>query len=349
VPRFGWPWTQVPADWYGHGVPELARAIEVLLAEPGVIRLDEAGRTNMTVRCRDTDGIAKVPNAGELVKLSDGTEAQIMHNGVLVEAGGYFGDWMAGIIKELRGHHEPQEEVAFDALVRRVREGGRMIEFGSWWSYYSLWFAKSVPSAQNICCEPDPDNLALGIRNAKLNDLEPTFLQGAAGPTHREQITFRTEVTGIDVSVPTLTVDGLLAEHGWGNLDLLHVDVQGHELDALQGALGAIQGGKIRFVVVSTHHWSISGEPDTHADCLRFFAEQGAHIIASHTVAESYSGDGVIVASFDPMDDDLEVEMSINHTDQSLFRPHEEDLAILARALGRYVDMNVGVASSQWV
>lgn len=299
-----------------------------------MIRLDEIGRANMTVRCRDTDAIAKVPDAGEVVQLPDGTDVQIMHNGVLVEAGGYFGDWMARIIKELRGHHEPQEEVAFDAVVRQVPEGGRMIEFGSFWSYYSLWFAKAVRGARNICCEPDPGNLALGIRNAKLNGVEPIFLQGAAGPVHREQIMFRTEVIGIDVNVPAFTVDGLMAEHGWDSLDILHVDVQGHEMDVLHGALGAIQRGNLRFAVVSTHHWSISGNPDTHADCLRFLAEHGAHVIASHTVAESYSGDGVIVASFDPADDDLQVEMSINHTDQSLFRPYEEDLAILARAIG---------------
>jgi hypothetical protein len=61
--------------------------------------MSEAGRVRMTVTCRDTDRIPKVPNAGE-VELFDGCRVQIMHEGSRVLAGGYHGEWMMEIIRK---------------------------------------------------------------------------------------------------------------------------------------------------------------------------------------------------------------------------------------------------------
>jgi hypothetical protein len=137
---------------------------------------------------------------------------------------------------------------------------------------------------------------------------------------------------GRAASVPILSVDGLMEELRLPRVDVLHMDTQGAELDALAGASAVIAAGRLRFVLISTHHYSICGDPDIHGKCLRFLAEHGAHVIASHTVLESFSGDGLIAASFDPRDRDFGVPITLNHTDRSLFRPHEEDLAILMEA-----------------
>ena len=47
--------------------------------------------------------------------------------------------------------------------------------------------------------------------------------------------------------------------------------------------------------------------------------EVGAHIIAEHDVHESYSGDGLIAASFSSVDKDFKVEVSCNRYSESLF------------------------------
>jgi len=93
-------------------------------------------RIELTTSCHDADYIPKVKNAGE-VEGKNGLRHQVMHNGIRVVYGGYHGDWMAEIIKVLRGHHEPQEEKAFFEILRYVSEGGTMIELGSYWAYYS--------------------------------------------------------------------------------------------------------------------------------------------------------------------------------------------------------------------
>ena len=38
-----------------------------------------------------------------------------------------------------------------------------MVELGSWWAYYSLWFQARVPEARLFLVEPDPRNLEVGL------------------------------------------------------------------------------------------------------------------------------------------------------------------------------------------
>lgn len=304
--------------------------LELLLQTPNIGRMSEDDRKNMTISCRDTDYIPKVSDAGT-IKNVDGKRIQTLHNGLIVEADGYVGKWMTDIITALKGHHEPQEEKAFYEVVKRLDKGATMLELGSYWSYYSLWFKKSIEGSTSICSEPDPNNRELGIRNAelnKINDIE--FLDGAAGSEHGKTVTIALDSDPSQtIDCPIQSVDGILKSRSIEKLDVLHMDVQGVELDALKGAEQSIISGKVRFVFVSTHHYLFSHSPTTHAECIEFIKTRGGHIITSHTIPESFSGDGLIVASFDEQDKDFKIETSINHSDQSLFRPYEQDLKIL--------------------
>ena len=47
-----------------------------------------------------------------------------------------------------------------------------MIELGSYWSFYTIWFNKVVKNAKNYCIEPDIDNLTIGKKNAELNNVD---------------------------------------------------------------------------------------------------------------------------------------------------------------------------------
>jgi FkbM family methyltransferase len=289
----------------------------------------EERRIAITTAVRDTDRIPKVPNAGS-VEQRDGTSVQVMHNGVVIEEGCYYPDWTTEIIRNLRGHHEPQEEVAFHALVERLREEGGapvMLELGSFWAYYSLWLKHAVRATRCLLAEPDPEHLEVGRRNFALNGVSGEFIHAAVGRHHNHSVRLVLESDGMAHRVPGVTVDGLCAERGVERLDVLLIDVQGAELDALRGAREAIRERRIRFFVVSTHHHSHSGDPLTHQRCLRFLQEAGAHLIAEHSVSESCSGDGLIVASLDPRDADLRVDVSVVRARDSLFGELEWDLA----------------------
>jgi hypothetical protein len=83
----------------------------------------------------------------------------------------------------------------------------------------------------------------------------------------------------------------------------------------------------VRFLLVSTHHHSISGDALTHQKVRDLLVGAGATLIADHTVGESASGDGLLAVSFDPRDQDLKVAVSHVRARDSLFGELEYDLA----------------------
>jgi FkbM family methyltransferase len=300
----------------------------------------------MTVGCGDCDPIPKVPGAGDVSAGTGGTRYQLMHNGVRVVEDGYCGRWMTELIRLLQGHHEPQEERAFYEVVRRLPPGAVMVELGSYWAYYSLWFLRAVVGGRAVLVEPDPNHLEVGRRNFELNGATGEFRQASVGRCPLPARPFLCESDGRPHELPETSVDEVAGQLGGARIDLLLADIQGAELGMLEGAARTIDRGGLRFLFLSTHHHAISGDPLTHQRCLRFVRDRGGHVLAEHSVPESFSGDGLIVASFDPADRRLpEIPLTRNRSSTSLFGDPEVDLARAwdavgesARVLARWAD-----------
>jgi len=283
-------------------------------------------RVLITSGCRDCDYIPKVPGSGAVTS-ENGGRLQLMHNGVKVVADGYCGKWMTELIRLLDGHHEPQEEKIFHEVLKLLPQGAIMIELGSYWGYYSLWFQRVLDGARNYLIEPDPNNLAVGKKNFELNHANGEFFQYSVGKVSLPPRPFSCESDGDTRLIAEISVDDFVRSQNIPRVDLLLSDIQGAELSMLEGALDTITRSRLRFVFLSTHHHSISQDPLTHQRCLSWIEKHGGHIIAAHSVTESYSGDGLIVASFDPADRQIEeIEVSRNHPTNSLFRELEYDL-----------------------
>jgi FkbM family methyltransferase len=294
----------------------------------------ERRRIELTVSCRDADGLPKVRDAGE-VRVEDGVRVQVMHEGARVLAGAYHGAWMTEVIRRLRGHHEPQEELVVDRIIRRL--GGSdpvVIELGSFWAYYSAWALRAA-GGRAILVEPDPVNLEVGRVNMRLNGLDAVLVQAMVGGEHGGRGRLICESDGVEREMPVMTLRGLMDEHDLARVDLLSMDVQGPETDVLERAQDLLRERRVRFLVVSTHHHSISGDPATHQRCLRLLEDAGAHVIAEHTVGESFSGDGLIAASMDPQDRDLTVAVSRARYRDSLFGELEPELAVAWQRIAR--------------
>ena len=276
-------------------------------------------RVVMTTGCRDTDQIPKVKHAGAVFTHA-GRHVQRMHEGTLVEAGAYQGPWMQRIIRDLRGHHEPQEELLFHHLVARCRPDTTIVEIGAFWAYYTNWYLGAVPGSRAVCVEPDANNLACGQRNLALNGRTALWINACVGSAPADAVSLRRESDGAVVSVPCHSFDTLLDQVGRRPVEMLHLDCQGAELSLLQSLGAAVREGLLRFVVVSTHHASISGSATTHEDCRRLLERLGGTILCAHTVEESFSGDGLIVATFVPADATIALPpISRNARERSLF------------------------------
>lgn len=331
------------------GSPEGASFINLLIHTKAdgldSISADNMRRIIMTASCNDCQPIPKVTGSGEIVSDEDG-DYQRMHNGLLVKKGGYYGEWMSELISRLKGHHEPQEEFVFHAIAQRSRTDGLMIELGCFWAYYSLWFLKEFPERTAICLEPDSNHLEIARANAKKNKLSERIqlIHGLSSEVTCEPSAFDTE-TGELEFCKGYTLDDLFLLSGKKFIEIAHCDAQGAEEHVVDQMIRLGIENKLRFCVISTHAFEITGNPLTHQECLNKLLRSGAHIIAEHDVHESYSGDGLIAASFLEVDKDFNVPISCNRYSTSLFPNPAEHLSGCLKEITRLQAVNKALVS----
>jgi FkbM family methyltransferase len=63
---------------------------------------------------------------------------------------------------------------------------------------------------------------------------------------HKRNDSFAKNVEFHAFTVPVITIDGLMEEKGLDHVDFMKMDIEGHELFALRGALGALKARKIK-------------------------------------------------------------------------------------------------------
>jgi FkbM family methyltransferase len=276
-------------------------------------------RIKMTVSCRDSDTIPKVDDAGEVYE-KNGNRIQIMHEGTIVLADAYSGQWMTEVIRKLNGHHEPQEELMFHYILKHVRKGSLMVELGAWWAYYSNWFLGKVEGGKSICIEPDPDSLECCKVNMALNSRSAKFINAFIGNQHVQYQHAECVKINDGIDLPCMNFNDVVDAASNEFIEILHIDTQGAEYPFLLSMIGAEAHKKVRFMFISTHHESISSSPSTHSDCIGVLKNLGAVILVEHEIHESYSGDGLIVSSFNPEDAKISLpSISRNTSDNSLF------------------------------
>lgn len=222
----------------------------------------------------DNQRINHVPDAGKIFP-----GYQLMHNGVHITLGSYYDYGNTHLLIENKGVHEPQEEYIFQEVLPFIREGGTMMELGSYWAFYSLWFATRVKNAKCVMIEPDPHKMNFGKLNFRLNGKEGQFGLG-----------FIDGFTDTSKSIPTYDVDHLMRKFEIDFLDILHSDIQGYELKMLKGAAKSLGDKKIGYAFISTH------SNELHRQCIDELKSYGYVIVADANLDESYATDGVIVA-----------------------------------------------------
>ena len=205
-----------------------------------------------------------------------------MHNGVKVLKNCYCGAWISDIIYALKGHHEPQEEKIFFEVLKYIPSNATMIELGSYWGYYSLWFSKNVKGAKHYLIEPDLNNLEIGKKNFALNNAKANFYLGYVKGCENDEIIFN--------SAKSIFIDSFLKEEKIDHVNILHSDIQGAECSMLLTCEEALRDKKIDYFFISTH------SPWIHNFCMQKLKEFNYIIIADHKMEESCSVDGLIVA-----------------------------------------------------
>jgi hypothetical protein len=224
--------------------------------------------------CPDWWALEKIPEAGQI---SQGL--LIMHNGLQVLPTAYYGYGHSKLMQRALGIHEPQEERLFRDVIAQLPTNSSMMELGSYWAYYSLWFHKAIPNARNIMVEPRLSNLNYGKEHFRLNSFQGEFIQAGIGKDPRQEGELR-----------IMSVDELMHSSSIDRLTILHSDIQGYELEMLQGAEKALTDRTIDFFFISTHSDSL------HEDCISHLTQYGYKILDNYRIEESWNPDGLIVA-----------------------------------------------------
>jgi hypothetical protein len=256
----------------------------------GEVDPDWRRRIDDVLSCPDNAHIPRVPEAGQT---RDGLVT--LHNGIRVSAMGYYGSGVLNMLIENRGVHEPQEERAFAEILNLLSAGGTMMELGSYWGFYSLWFAHRVADARCFLVEPNAANLLSGKINFRRAGKRAVFERAYVG---------REEGRAED-GTRIVNVDAFCRRKGIAHLSILHSDIQGAEAEMLRGATAMVGGQKVDYLFISTHDNAL------HYECAKLLTGYGYVVLASADCDETYSDDGVLVARSPRMELPRELPISV--------------------------------------
>ncbi len=181
-----------------------------------------------------------------------------------------------------------------------------MIEIGSWWGFWSLTFRKRFSGGRNILIEPGKRQLCIGIKNFRLNNFNETHYWGgfylnksnsldnvkaSYDFDYRENEYFDKNILGNKVGPELEFIDIYSIEH-LDEIDLLHMDIQGSELQLLEDLklnYPWILDSKIKNIIVATHSNEI------HNKLLQIFADFNFNIVSNEPFG-TVGGDGMLFA-----------------------------------------------------
>jgi FkbM family methyltransferase len=170
-------------------------------------------------------------------------------------------------------------------LIRFLRDrgvlvpGARVFDLGAHQAIVALMLARSAGDTGHVVAvEAEPHNARIAAVNRDLNGAENlTVIHAAAAATtgfasFSEGLNGRVDqdTASGNVTVPTVTVDGLAEEHG--RPDLVFIDVEGYEGRVLEGATATLASGSTSFAIeVHDNIEAFGGSPRAIADCFLGF------------------------------------------------------------------------------
>lgn len=156
-----------------------------------------------------------------------------------------------------------------------------------------------LPGVDLHCFEPSPETFQRLRANVKDASLHPYGL-GAQVGTHRmnptgNDLTARIQDEseshvdidhGSLIDVELSTVDAEMKNHGFERIDVLKIDVEGHEMSVLEGADQTLSDGRVDVILVETRFGSTGADWQTpFQDILEHLEARGFRMVASYTHA----------------------------------------------------------------
>ncbi|MCC7252730.1 FkbM family methyltransferase [Hyphomicrobium sp.] len=162
-----------------------------------------------------------------------------------------------------------------DYLRTAVRDGDVIADIGANIGFYTLWFgALQVPGTRIVAVEPNPSVYDALVENVRLNGLDNVVTIRAALGAQDGSVSFgiRPDAPSVgsilatdaeQITVPMRSLASILEEQGLARCDVVKIDVEGYEYQALMPYLEAIpQPQWPRLLVIEQNHRSRQWEGD---------------------------------------------------------------------------------------
>ncbi|MFY9468778.1 MAG: FkbM family methyltransferase [Solirubrobacterales bacterium] len=157
-------------------------------------------------------------------------------------------------------------------IVDHLSDDGVFVEGGSHVGLIAMQVASARPNAQVHSFEPHPVKFESLRRNAQRNRarvvLNNVGLSDAPGELAYDADRHAV-ATGASGMIHVTSLDHYLADHAVDRVDVMKLDIEGHELDALIGAREALESGRIRAITMESLHGDTS-EPMAYLEELGY-------------------------------------------------------------------------------
>jgi FkbM family methyltransferase len=175
-------------------------------------------------------------------------------------------------------------------LQRRLGRGGTMVDVGANWGYFTLLAAAIVGhEGRVISLEPDPRHFAALESNVRLNGFSQIQSMPKAAGANDGVATLagyddRSANRGVSrigpasdgqrsFQVECVRIDGVTA--GLDRVDVLKLDVEGGELDALEGMRDGLAAHRYRALLLELHPGLLRARGSSPEECVRRLLDAG--------------------------------------------------------------------------
>lgn len=185
--------------------------------------------------------------------------------------------------KAIKKHNSLFDENPYDAMVLEAFSllailetyGGRhvnFIEIGSGRAPWCMAVAgavrhklvlKSPASYFVLAVEAEPIHFQWSKKHLSFQNINGTAIYGAIGrrvgsclfAAHTDPAAHMGQHVSPDgnIEVPVYTIDALRKAHGFNRIHIIHMDIQGSEVEAIEGAKESISKGLIDYFIIGTH------------------------------------------------------------------------------------------------
>ena len=161
----------------------------------------------------------------------------------------------------------------FQRVLDNVDSGRRkpvMLEIGCLWALWSMAFKQRFPKGKNILVEPGKLQLACGLKNFELNDMDCIYFHGHCGADTPSKS------GGFSDAGESISIASIIKKTRVPAIDVLHMDAQGAEHGIIPEIRELIDEGFFKNLVIFVHGSSEIGDILKASPAVEI-AETGKH------------------------------------------------------------------------